>query len=73
MSNPSLETVVTMKPDLVVLTTDGNPKEFQERLEASRSRPTYSKRADLLICRRGIRDLGTALGVQEKAGNWHMR
>ncbi len=27
MSNPSLEAIITMKPDLVVMTTDGNPKE----------------------------------------------
>src|SRR3990170_2306192 len=26
MSNPSIEAVITMKPDLVVMTTDGNPK-----------------------------------------------
>ncbi len=32
MSNPSLEAVVSLKPDIVVVTTDGNPKEFEERL-----------------------------------------
>jgi iron complex transport system substrate-binding protein len=29
MSNPSMEAVLTLKPDIVVLTTDGNPKEFE--------------------------------------------
>src|SRR3989304_2557919 len=33
MSNPSLEAVVSMKPDIVVMTTDGNPKGFEERLK----------------------------------------
>jgi iron complex transport system substrate-binding protein len=31
MSNPSLEGVVSLKPDIVVMTTDGNTKEFEER------------------------------------------
>src|ERR1700687_6031065 len=34
MSNPSLEAVVSLKPDIVVMTTDGNPKEFEERLRS---------------------------------------
>ena len=34
MSNPSLERVVSLKPDIVVMTTDGNPKEFEERLRS---------------------------------------
>ena len=28
MSNPSLEAVISLKPDLVVVTTDGNPKDL---------------------------------------------
>ena len=32
MSNPSLEAIVSLKPDLVVMTTDGNPQEVEERL-----------------------------------------
>ncbi|HKZ66012.1 MAG TPA: helical backbone metal receptor, partial [Chitinophagaceae bacterium] len=34
MSNPSLETVVSLKPDIVVMTTDGNPQEFKQRLHS---------------------------------------
>ena len=40
MSNPSLEAVVSLKPDIVVLSVDGNPKEFEERLRSMKIR-TY--------------------------------
>ena len=32
MSNPSLEKVVSLRPDIVVMTTDGNPREFELKL-----------------------------------------
>ena len=67
MSNPSLERVVLLKPDLVIMTTDGNPKVFAERLGSFRI-PIYVFRARTLSeLPRGIRDLGSALGVREKA------
>jgi iron complex transport system substrate-binding protein len=67
MSNPSLERVVSLKPDMVILTTDGNPKAFAERLQSFRI-PTYVFRARTLAeLPHGIRDLGSALGVQGKA------
>ncbi|RMG67943.1 MAG: hypothetical protein D6710_10775, partial [Nitrospirae bacterium] len=33
MTNPSLEAIVRLRPDIVVLTTDGNPGEIEERLK----------------------------------------
>jgi iron complex transport system substrate-binding protein len=67
MSNPSLEAVVSLRPDIVIMTTDGNPKEFQERLRSMKIR-TYVFRAKRLSeLPTGIRDLGTALGVKDKA------
>jgi iron complex transport system substrate-binding protein len=67
MSNPSLEAVVSLKPDLVVMTTDGNPKEFQGRL-ADLGIKTYVFEARRLSeLSQGIRDLGRALGVREQA------
>lgn len=33
MANPSLEAVMALKPDLVVMTADGNPKEAAQRLK----------------------------------------
>ena len=74
MSNPSLETVVSLKPDLVVLTTDGNPKEFQERLKDLKIK-TY------VFTARRLSELpqghpGTRQGAgRSRTGqnNWHMR
>ncbi|GAB4390827.1 MAG: helical backbone metal receptor [Thermodesulfovibrionales bacterium] len=68
MSNPSLEAVVSLRPDLVVLTTDGNPKEFEERLRSLGIR-TYVFRARTMgELPAGIREMGEALGVGERAG-----
>jgi iron complex transport system substrate-binding protein len=67
MSNPSLEAIVAMKPDVVVLTDDGNPREIEERLRGLGVR-TYvfrAKRLDDLP--REIRALGTALNVGDRA------
>lgn len=67
MSNPSLEAVVSLNPDIVVMTTDGNPKEFEERLRSMKIR-TYVFRAKLISeLPQGIKDLGAALGIKEKA------
>jgi iron complex transport system substrate-binding protein len=67
MSNPSLERVVSLKPDIVIMTTDGNPKVFAERLRAFRIQ-TYLFRARVLSeLPHGIRDLGAALDVRGKA------
>jgi iron complex transport system substrate-binding protein len=67
MSNPSLEAIVSLKPDVVVVTTDGNPKEVEERLRAMKIR-TYVFRAKRIAeLPQGIRDLGRALGSRERA------
>jgi iron complex transport system substrate-binding protein len=67
MSNPSLEAVVSLKPDLVILSVDGNPKEFEERLRAMKIKTyvIYSNRISELP--KGIRDMGLVLGVKDKA------
>ncbi len=67
MSNPSLEAVISLKPDIVVLTTDGNPKEFEERLRSLGIKTYVFKARRLNELPDGIRDLGAALGVKEKA------
>lgn len=67
MSNPSLETVVSLKPDIVILTTDGNPREFKERLDALRIRTYVFTTRRISDLPKGIRDLGSALGIGEKA------
>jgi iron complex transport system substrate-binding protein len=67
MSNPSLEAVVSLKPDIVVLTTDGNQKEFNERLRYLKIKTYVFKARRLSELPQGIRDMGTALGEREKA------
>ncbi|MCX5719860.1 MAG: helical backbone metal receptor [Nitrospirae bacterium] len=67
MSNPSLEAVVSSKPDIVVMTTDGNPKEFEERLRSLKIRTYVFKARRLSELPLGIRELGIALDVKDKA------
>jgi iron complex transport system substrate-binding protein len=67
MSNPSLEAVVSLKPDIVVMTTDGNPKGFEERLRKFGIKTYVFTARQIPELPRAIRDLGDALGVRERA------
>jgi len=67
MSNPSLEAVISLKPDVVVMTIDGNPREFEERLRSLGIRTYVFRATRLRELPNGIRDLGAALGVPEEA------
>ena len=67
MSNPSLEAVVSLKPDIVVMTTDGNSKEFEERLRSLQVKTYVFRARKLAELPQGIRDMGSALGVTERA------
>ena len=63
MSNPSLEAVVALKPDLVVMSTDGNPREVEERLRGM-GLTTYVWTARTLSeLPGGIRDLAATIGA----------
>jgi iron complex transport system substrate-binding protein len=66
-TNPSLEAIVAAKPDLVILTDDGNPKAIYNRLrDLGIPCHVFSARR-LKELPRGIRDLGTVLGVEKQA------
>jgi len=67
MSNPSLEAVVRLQPDIVVMTTDGNPKDFEKRLRSMRIKTYVFRATRLREFPEGIREMGTALGIKEKA------
>lgn len=67
MSNPSLERVVSLQPDMVIMTTDGNPKAFAERLESFRIRTYVFRARTLSELPQGIRGIGSALDVPVKA------
>ncbi len=66
MSNPSLETVVSLKPDIVVMTTDGNPKEFEHRLDAMKIKTYVFKSRRLSELPYGIRNMGITLDEKDK-------
>ena len=67
MSNPSLEAVVSLKPDIVVMTADGNPKEFEERLRSLKIKTYVFKAKQLSELSQGIREMGLELGIKEEA------
>lgn len=67
MSNPSLEAVVSLRPDLAVLTTDGNPEEFEQRLRSLGIRTFVFRARTIGGLPGGIREMGEALGVRERA------
>jgi iron complex transport system substrate-binding protein len=67
MSNPSLEAIVALKPDMVVLTDDGNPRMIKQRL-SKLNIPTYVFKARRLTDLPGeIRKLGIAVDVKDRA------
>jgi len=67
MSNPSLERVVSLKPDIVVMTTDGNPKEFEERLRSLKIKTYVFNARRIAEFPQAVREMGTVLGVKENA------
>ena len=67
MSNPSIEAVLRLKPDIVVMTTGGNPKAFAERLKSVGIKIYVFTAKRLSELPKGVRELGAALGVTEKA------
>jgi len=67
MANPSLEAVVSRHPDVVIMTTDGNQKEFEKKLRSLKIKTHVFKARRIAELPQGIRDMGRALGVQERA------
>lgn len=66
MSNPSLEAVVRLQPDVVIMTTDGNPKEFEQKLRSLQIRTVVFESLTVPELPEGIRRLGTALDEKER-------
>jgi iron complex transport system substrate-binding protein len=67
MSNPFLEAIVSLKPDMVVMTSDGNPKVIAERLSRLGINTYIFRARRLSKLPAGIRDMGTALGARPAA------
>ena len=66
-TNPSLEAVVGAKPDLVILTDDGNPKVIYNRLRGLGIPCYVFKPRRLKELPGGIREMGAVLGVEKDA------
>lgn len=67
MSNPSIEAVLRLEPDIVLMTTDGNPKEFKGRLNNLGIKTYVFKARKVQELPDAIRRMGLPLGVVEKA------
>ena len=67
MANPSLEGVVRLRPDIVILTTDGNPKEFEQRLRNLGIKTYVFRARNISELPDAIKRLGEALGVKDRA------
>ncbi|NWF75203.1 MAG: ABC transporter substrate-binding protein [Nitrospirae bacterium] len=61
MSNPSLEAVVRLKPDIVVMTTDGNTKDFANRIQSLNIKTYVFKARRLSELPGAIRDMCSVL------------
>lgn len=67
MSNPSLEAVVSLKPDLVLFSIDGNPKSFEERLSSMKIRTFTLRSKRITELPQGVRQIGAAVGAAARA------
>jgi iron complex transport system substrate-binding protein len=65
MSNPSLEAVISLKPDIVILTTDGNPQQFERRLRSMNIKTFVFETLTLPELPDGIRKMGLALHAEK--------
>jgi iron complex transport system substrate-binding protein len=66
MTNPSLEAVVRLKPDIVIMTTDGNPKEFELRLRRMGIKTYVFESLTVPELPDGIRRMGRALESEKE-------
>ncbi len=65
--NPSFEAIIRLRPDLAILTTDGNPKEVEEKLIGLGIKTYIFDGRSLAGLPNEIRRLGTAVGTTDKA------
>jgi iron complex transport system substrate-binding protein len=68
MTNPSLESILALKPDIVVMTREGNTKEVADRLIKLGIRVHIFSAGRLADLPPAIRELGKVLGAGEPAG-----
>ena len=66
-ANPSLEAIIAVKPDLVILAEDGNPLDIGAKLRKLKINTYVFRARRLRELPQGIRDLGNALGIENRA------
>ena len=69
MANPSIEAVLALRPDVVVMTRDGNPREFADRLKRFHIRTVVFQATRLKELAPEVRRLGNALGADREGRN----
>lgn len=67
MTNPSIETIIALSPDLIVLSREGNLRKDFDRLRSLNTCLFVSNPRTLSGIRRSIRQLGTLTGHTEEA------
>ncbi|MBI5598871.1 MAG: ABC transporter substrate-binding protein [Deltaproteobacteria bacterium] len=67
MINPSIEAIVSLRPDMVVMTTDGNPEEVGRKLSALGIQTHVLKARRLKELPDGIREIGKAISAEKEA------
>lgn len=67
MPNPSLEAILALKPDIVVMTQEGNPKSIADRLTKLGKKIYVFKATRLAELPAGIREMGQTLGTRDAA------
>lgn len=67
MPNPSLEAILALKADMVVMTREGNPKSIADRLTRLGKKIYIFKASRLAELPAGIREMGLALGARDAA------
>jgi len=66
MSNPSLEAIIRLKPDMVIVTPDGNPLEIYQRLKDAHIKTVVFKARRIDEIGEEIRKLGDTLNEKER-------
>lgn len=66
-ANPSLEAIIAARPDLVIMTEDGNPVEVYNRLRKLGINTYVFRAKRLRELPQGIRTLGNVLGIKDRA------
>jgi len=67
MSNPSLEAVVAVRPEMVLMTIDGNPPSFEKKLKRIGIRTHVFRVNRIVELPQGIRELGKVLDASDRA------